>query len=223
MKKIVILLVFIFLITGCRVKYNLSLNEDLTIDETAMLTGTDEFFNVYYKTTRKNVLKSFIEIYQDILTQNNYQFELKEDDIPYVLVTKKYSNVSEYAQDSILFNDYFDEVKVTEDGNIKKIETVGFHPNEPDNPDRFNVKELEIAIKCAYNVKNHNATKVDKLSNTYYYDLNENNNHILLEYDSSSNFNPNSDLIRIIIICAAIIIVLWITVIYLNKKNKRNN
>ena len=29
MKKIVILLVFIFLITGCRVKYNLSLNSDI--------------------------------------------------------------------------------------------------------------------------------------------------------------------------------------------------
>ena len=71
MKKIVLLLVIVFLITGCSVKYNITINEDLTLVEEAKLTGTDDFFANYYKTTRKNVLKSIVEVYEDYLNENN--------------------------------------------------------------------------------------------------------------------------------------------------------
>ena len=221
MKKIV-LLFFIFIITGCSVKYDLIINEDLTITETASLTGTSEFFDNYYKTTKKNVLKSLLDIYQDILVENKYEYELKEDNaIPYVLVSKKYNNANEYTEESILFNDYFDDVKYSEDGNIKRIETIGFKPNELDNPDRFNVKLLIISIKCPYEVINHTAIDVDSSTNTFYYELDSEHDKILIEYDTSQRFNPNKDLVRTIIICILVIIAAWITVVYLNKKNNK--
>lgn len=223
MKKIIMLILGLFLLTGCAVKYNLVINDDLSIVEEAKLTGTDNFFANYYKTTRTNVLKDNIEIYQDILDENNYQYELKEDTVPYVLVTRKYNDALDYVNNSKLFNDYFDEVKYTEDGDIKKIETIGFHENDIDNPERFIVSELEITIKCPFEVKNHNAQKVDENNNVYYYTLNNENNKILLEYDVSKKYNPNAEIIRIIIICILIIIACWITVIVLNKKSKKNN
>lgn len=223
MKKIVILFIAIFLLTGCAVKYNLVINDDLTVVEEAKLTGTDEFFHNYYKTTKKNVLKSFIDMYNVTLEENNYKYEIIDDEIPYVLVTKKYNSVDEYVKNTILFNGYFDEVKYTEDGNIKKIETIGYNPNEADNQDRFNVKQLEIAITCAYKVKNHNAANVDKITNTYFYKLDEENSKILLEYDASSKFNPNENLVRTLIICAIIIVVIWLLVYYSDKKNNKNN
>ncbi len=222
MKKIVILIIMLFLVTGCAVKYNVTINEDLSIIEEAKLTGTTDFFANYYKTTKTNVLKSFIEIYQDILDENNYQYELKEEETPYVLVNRKYDTINNYINGSILFNEYFDEIKYTEDGKIKKLETIGFRPNDPDNADRFNVKSLEIYITCPYDVKNHNAKKVDKQTNTFYYELNEENNKILFEFDSESKFNPNADLIMIIIIGVLIIVGCWIVLIYLNKKNNKN-
>jgi len=221
MKKIFMLFILMFLLTGCSVKYNIIINEDLTLTENAKLTGTSDFFANYYKTTKKNVLKSFIDIYKDILDENNYQYELKEDEVPYIEVNKKYDNVKNYVEKSILFNDYFEKVNYSENGNIKKIETVGFNNNEPDNPDRFDVKELEITIKCPYVVKNHNAKMVDRITNTYYYELNDDNNKILIEYDVSRKYNSNSDLINIIVICILIIIVLWMIVIYVNKKNNK--
>lgn len=222
MKKIVILIIMLFLVTGCAVKYNVTINEDLSIIEEAKLTGTTDFFANYYKTTKTNVLKSFIEIYQDILDENNYQYELKEEETPYVLVNRKYDTINNYINGSILFNEYFDEIKYTEDGKIKKLETIGFRPNDPDNADRFNVKSLEIYITCPYEVKNHNAKKVDKQTNTFYYELNEENNKILFEFDSESKFNPNADLIMIIIIGVLVIVGCWIVLIYLNKKNNKN-
>ena len=222
MKKIVILIIMLFLVTGCAVKYDVTINEDLSIVEEAKLTGTTDFFANYYKTTKTNVLKSFIEIYQDILDEKNYQYELKEEETPYVLVNKKYNTINEYIDSSILFNEYFDEIKYTEDGKIKRLETIGFRPNDPDNSERFNVKSLEITITCPYKVKNHNAKKFDKQTNTFYYELNEENNKIIFEFDSESKFNPNEDLIMIIIIGALIIVGCWIVLIYLNKKNNKN-
>lgn len=221
MKRIIVLLFFIFIITGCSVNYNIIINEDLTLEEDAKLTGTSEFFDNYYKTTKKNVLKSLLEIYQDILVENKYEYELIDDEIPYVLVSKKYNNVKEYTESSILFNDYFDDVKYIEDGNIKRIETIGFKPNEPDNPDRFDIKALKISIKCPYEVINHTAIDVDSSINTFYYELDSEHDKILIEYDTSQKFNPNKDLVRTIVICILAIIATWVTVVYLDKKNNK--
>lgn len=221
MKKILFLIIALLLITGCSVNYNLTINEDLTILEEASLTGTDDFFANYYKTTKKNVIKDSLELYKDILKTNGYNYEFIENDTPYVKVNKKYNNIGSYTKESILFNNYFDEVKYTEDGNLKKIETVGFNENNPDDPNRFYVRKLSISITCPYKVKNHNARNVNKKTNTYYYELNSNSSKILLEFDSSKKFNPNSDTILIIIICILVIIGAWVTIYILNKKKNK--
>ena len=220
MKKIVFLVLSIILITGCSVQYNLEINNDLSIVEEAKLTGTDSFFSNYYKTTKKNVIKSQLELYHKFLDEKGYTYELVESSIPYVNVSKKYDNIDSFTKNSILFNDYFDEVKYTKDGNINKIETIGFNPNNSDNPERFDVKELEITITCPYKVTSHNAKSVSEKTNTYHYELNENNNKILLEFDSSKKFNPYERTIWLIFVFIAIIIISWVMVYILNKKKK---
>ena len=221
MKKVLFLILSLILITGCSVKYDLVINDDLSIIEEAKLTGTNDFFANYYKTTRKNVLNNLLEGYQDILIEKNYTYKLVEDTVPYVNVSKKYSNIDDFTKNSILFNDYFDEVKYTSLGNVKKLETIGFNENNPDNPERFDVKELEISITCPYKVKNHNAKNVNEKTNTYYYELNEDSGYkILLEFDSSKKFNPYEKMIIMILVCLAVIIVSWVTIYILNKKKK---
>ena len=219
MKKIVLLIIGIFLLTGCSVRYHLEINEDLSLQEEIKMTGTSEFFSNYYKTTKKNVLKSILDTQEETLKEKNYEYKLVEDNVPYVLAKKKYASVSEFTKESVFFNDYFDEVNYTENGNIKKLETEGFNENNPDNPERFDVKELELSIKCNYKVKNHNAKKVDKKTNTYYFDLFE-SKKILLEYDTSKKFNPNEDMYIVIIFLGIVVISSWIAVIILNKKKK---
>ena len=221
MKKIVVLIIFVLMLTGCSVKYNLVINEDLSIQEEAKLTGTDEFFQNYYKTTRTSVLKSNLEVYKDILDESSYEYEVKEESYPYVLTTNTYSNVNEYINNSKLFNDYFDEIKYTEDGDIKKIETVGFNENNPDDPNRFNVKDLTIAITCPFEVTDHNATEIDKNTNTYYFKLGEKGEtKILFEYDVSKKYSVENNLLRTLIICLVAIVGVWISVAILNKNDK---
>ena len=198
------------ILTGCSVKYNIVINEDLTINEEARLTAT-----------KKNVIKSFLNQYKDILDQNKYNYELVEQEIPYVKVYKKYNDINSYINESILFNDYFDEIKYTSDGNHKKIETIGFNENNSYDPNRFDVKELTISITCPFKVSNHNAKRVDKKTNTYYYELNSDNSKILLEFNSGKKYNRYEDIIIIILICLAIIACSWIVIYILNRKKNK--
>lgn len=226
MKKTILLIIALFLLTGCSAKYNASINEDLSIIEEAKLTGTESFFANFYKTTKKHVLEDFIDIYKNILDEKKYQYEIVTDKTktPYVLVNKKYNTINEYIDNSMLFNGYFDKIKYTENGNIKKIETVGYHENDINDPERFDVKELEISITCAYKVKNHNAKEVNKKTNTYYYELNKKNGYkILLEFDASKKFNPSDEILNTILICLGIIVLAWLLILILNKRKKIKN
>ena len=216
------LCLFLLLITGCSVKYNLAINEDLSITEESIIEGSDDLYNTYYKTTKKNILKSLLDIYKTDLDDNNYTYELTEGISPYVTITRKYDSVGEYLNNSKMFNGYFDDIKYTENGNYKRIETIGFNKNESDNQDRFYVEKLTISIKCPYVVTNHNAKNVDKQTNTYYYELSEDSElKVLLEYDISQKYNPNGDIIWIIIISIAIIAIIWFIVFILNKNQKK--
>ncbi len=221
MKKIAILIIALFLVTGCSVKYNVIINEDLSVSEEAKLEGTEDLYKIYYKTTKKHVLENILNLYKATLEENSYQYELVEDKEPYVIVNKKYDSIKDYIDNSKLFNDYFDEIKYTENKNIRRIETIGYNENDVDNPDRFVVEKLKIAITSSYIVKNHNAKDVNKNTNTYYYELDNENDKILLEYDISKKFDPKMDLIKKITIALIIVVIIWIAVIILTKKNKK--
>ena len=222
MRKIIVLITLALLLTGCSVKYNLVINDNLSVTEDVKLTGTQEFFNNYYKTTKTNVLQSNLDIYKDILDENNYKYELIKENTPYIHLNRTYDNFNSFINGSKLFNGYFDEIKYLENGNIRKIETIGFNENDPDNPERFNVKELVISIKCPFEVNEHNAFEIDKSTNTYYFELSEENDHkIMLEYDISKKFNPNKDLIKKLIICFIAIILIWVSIIIIDKKNNK--
>ena len=49
MKKILLLIGFVLMMTGCKVEYNLIILEDLKIEESVNMTASEEIFNNYYK------------------------------------------------------------------------------------------------------------------------------------------------------------------------------
>lgn len=221
MKKIVILAFIIFALTGCGVRYNIEIKNDLSVMEEANLFGTESFYKTYYKTTKYSVLDSFLDNYKDILKNNNYTYELVDNINPYVNVKKNYDSIESYINNSILFNDYFEKINYTKNGKIAKIETEGFNINDPDNPDRFYVRDLKIAIKCNFKVTNTNATNYDKKNNIYYFEMNEDTKDfkILLEFNTASKFIMNQDIYILMIVMALIVIASWVAVFVLKKKN----
>ena len=219
MKRIVILLLLL-VVTGCSVNYKVNINEDFSIVEEADIRGNEDFYQPFYKTTKVNVLKEILDDYKETLVEYKYDYELIEDYNPSIVIKKEYNDIASYLNSSLLFNDYFEKINYTKEGNIVKIETEGFNPNEEDNPDRFYVRHLDISITSAYKVINSNASKIDKKSNTYHFEMDENTDDfkIFLEIDTSSKFNPNLEIYVMILGGFILVIVSWIFV-YKNRKN----
>ena len=180
MKKNIFLLLILFLLTGCTCNYNVSVNKDLTIDEEITIYGTSKLYSAYYKTNKVDVLKENLDHYVEELKENNYEYSLYEEDNPYIVIKKKYQNMEEYLNNSKFFNDYFDEISYNKDGNIVKLETVGFNPNEEDNPDRFYVENALINVKLGYEVVDTNMELIDELNNRKVYRVVQMNKKIFI-------------------------------------------
>ena len=82
MKKIFLLIPLILLITGCRVKSNITINKDLTVKETINMTETSEYFNNRYKELPLTVIKSLLTSgkREETLIQNGYKYEFYIDE-----------------------------------------------------------------------------------------------------------------------------------------------
>lgn len=218
MKKILFLACLLLLLTGCTAKYDIKINEDLSVNESIYMYGDEELFDTYYKTTRVNVLKELLEPYEDLLKENKYQYEVNQDG--YIYIFRKYDNIKECIDNSILFNDYFEKINYTKNGDKIKIETEGFHPNSTDDPERFYVDDLTISITSSYKVTNNNATSINDDTNTYSFNLKGDMDDfkVMFEMDTTSKFNPNMKMYITIGVTVLIIIGAWITVLVLNKK-----
>lgn len=221
MKRILALLGCLIL-TGCSVEYNIKIDDDLKVVESTVVEGDEELYESSYRTSRNKVLEEFLDIYGGTLEQNNYQYELVKGENPYIKINRKYNNIGDYIDGSKLFNGYFDKIDYKVDNKIIKIETIGFNYSITDDPERFYIDDLDIAIQLPYVVINHNASTVDKKNNIYHYIMNDKMEDfkILLEFDSSRKFNPNGNIFIKILISIGIIVLTWIIVYYLNKQKR---
>lgn len=220
MKKFVIL-VIICLLTGCSVNYQVTIDRDLSVLEEANIKADDELYKDYYRTTKYNILDSLLKYHENNLKEKDYNYEVIESNNPYVVVSKKYNNIKEYLDNSLLFNDYFDKINYTKEGNIVKIETEGFNPNLRDNPSRFYIDNLDIMITPEFKVINSNATKIDEKTNTYHFMIKNDtiDFKILIEFDTGKGFVTNLN-VKIFLILATLAVIIFWTVFFINKKKK---
>ena len=132
------------------------------------MSGTDEFFDSFYKSSRINVVKMFLdEGRRELLNNNGYQYEIIESDTPYVVANRNYNSLKKFADNTIFLEQYFESLEVIEQDGVVAIETKDFIPISPDSIERYGIKTTTIKIKSSYEVMEHNATSYDKKTNTY--------------------------------------------------------
>jgi len=223
-KKILLLIILILLTGGCKVEYNLMVSEDLKIIETVNMTGTKSLFDIYYKSSKLNVVKMLLDDDKDTLDENNYNYKIVEETTPYVLADKEYSDMKSFANNSIFYKQYFEKLECEEKDGIITLKTSGFKPNDPDDPSRYDVRKLAISITSKYKVIDSNASRVDKKTNTYYWNIDNNTTdfELMLSYDSDVKFNPYINTYIMIIVSILIIIITWGLIWYFDQKEKKN-
>ena len=229
LKKITILMILL-LLTGCaKVEYKLNISKKINVTEELFITGTDEYFKLFYMNLPKTIVE---ETYNseniELLKSNGYftQIVYNRGRYPEVNIRKKYNNLDEYATKTLFKGQAFEDVLVKTNDNLVTIKTEKFIPYIEDQTDSgFPISNLSINIKLPFVVTKSNADKVDKSTNTYTWKIDEKteNKEINITFDKNKIYIYNISWYISLVIIIILAIIATIYIIKTIKKNKKNN
>ncbi len=227
MKKVIILLLLVFLITGCDVRTNITINKDLVVKEEVRMTGTSDFFATYYKNLPITVVNDMLNTAnrKEILTNNGYKYEINQDErYPAVIATKSYSSIKEFTEKTIFKEQYFTNFETSTKDNLVTINANGFKKYDQ-NPEYYAIDKCSIRIKVPFIVTESNADSYDAKTNTYIWniELETKDKEIKITFDKNKIYVYNLVMYISIIVLIILGIILGIVIKKLVLKSKKNN
>lgn len=201
MKKILYLIIILLTISGCTARYQLKINEDLTVEEVIVGLEDDSFYDNYYNSKKSRVVDFVMATKIDYLKSENYKIEKKYEDLLYgATVSKTYNSLDEYSKNSIAYKQLYNSLVINKDNDIIEISLSEKLPKNGQSNDRYVIDEGKIEIIVPFKVVEHNADEYDKDTNKYIWNVNSSNDkNIYIKFDSSKKDNKNNyDIIFVI-------------------------
>ena len=229
MKRIKIFVFFclIFILTGCSVEYNLTINEDDTISEKVVASENTNRMESSTRLKGKQAVNYLFNMFKR--DNENITISSKETgNITYATATNSLKNLDEYSQK--FTSDVFKTVDIEKkDGII----TIVFNQSEKlggDSSKELIYDDIKVNISIPYKVLENNADVVK--GNTYTWNIKKDGKlkNIKISYDDKSKYdsinlkindktyNINYGLLVIGVIILSILIIIFI-VYFKNKKN----
>lgn len=207
-KNIILVIVIILLCCGCTADYTVSINEDLSVNESMTALEDEEFFKQYDKSSVQRVIGFLLKPNLDYLNSNGFKItQLFNSNTAGVKIENSYKSIDDYKKISKIIDQFADEFEYTVDGNKVTIKIVGkFNADEQDQEvDKYLVENGKINIKLPHKVYEHNADSVDKDKGIYTWNIKEAGveREILLVFDK----NIRKDLIYYIVIGGIIVVI----------------
>lgn len=237
MKKIFIFIT-LFLLTGCSNQYKLTINEDLSINEEIRMVAEDDYFFDMDYTEAKKVLDMEMGMKDK---EKIYSYSLQEDNGYIVNLNRKFSNYQEYLEKSKLYKRVYENLNIVQNDNIIVINSIGDAnlkdfvsyyekdtEEEKDGVATLFTYDCYFSIKLPFDVVNHNADKVDKKNNIYYWIIENDttNKEVNISFDINKEYISVQKIVSdnyTIFIIVAIIIVIALTTNKIIKKGRKNN
>jgi len=233
MKKLVIILLVIFL-TGCNVKYDLTITDKEEIKENfKVYVDNEEILKEY------NSVDEYLDYYSSFYIENQgkqtYDIKTRESNPQsYFDVKNTYKNLDEYITSST-FLTMFNNALIDRTGNYVSFTTsinTFLQSIRNDNlvSEHDADKSFEIRVKFYNEVTSSNADYIDKKNNIYVWNVNKNTTKDYMyfkigpkvKYDIVIKDYIQTNLTTIIIIGACIILLAG-TGGYIYIKSKKNN
>lgn len=214
MKKIkyILLILIVFILTGCSGDYNLTFNKDLSINEELNIL-IDNNDNTYERTL--DLLKK-AEIDPD-----KYEIMIDKDKVK-IVYKETYTSFENYYLNSKLYRSLFENIEYEKDNTGMSINTKSrFKLNDKNNQSIINAYDIDnfkINLSIPFNVTENNADSIK--DNTYTWNLNNSDTYkeINLKYDYRNDRVPSIVLISTIVIIS-VGIILYI-IIYLSRNRR---
>ncbi len=227
-KKIFLLILVTILLSGCSVKYNLYINEDLSVNETVVAY---EEINLFKVKTGQNAKVAANSLFQaNKIKDKEYTFTTIEDDnIVESTASISFDSLEEYR--NYFKTDLIKEVNITEKDNIVTLEYEQDVKLTDESSKSLPYESIEIRIYVPYMVTETNAERVE--GKTYIWTIKKEQDlkDIKISFnksetDTSKKFNFGLFEVNIkysVIMISGIITVglLIVLIVYIN--NKKNN
>lgn len=234
MKNIILLLV-IFILSGCAVEANININYDSTVDE-AIKIAFSNFLAVNYDSPEEYA-KSYLDYYNSAINYRDYEYIISENsNESYVSFRKKNENICDSIKYSLFSQYLYETIECQEDEYYVVIQSSGDQLiSKPQNQKVFNVEDVVLNIKLPISAEENNADYVRDYTYTWNYDeetpINKNiylkinktaleQNKLRIEKEQSQNKTNN--IFKIIIGIIVFVIVIIFAGFTLYKKYKNN-
>lgn len=192
-KKLLLLIIFIicFITTGCSVKYEIYIKDDLSVVEA--VTGTESKSKIYTSLHYENMgefVNGLVESsgYKDLGAE--VKTEGSTDDYSgYVKTT--YKTIEDYVKTSPAITELFDEIVVNETSNNINFKSKGFYPLNEITSSRTVIDDLEIKVISHYGITGlKNAScKIKDGYNVCTFNINKNAENYSLDFNINKSFN----------------------------------
>ncbi len=218
-KKLILIMLMMLFLSGCTVKYNLTIDEKGKVTEKATAMQDSSFFEEYENSSIGRVVGFLIEPYADKLNENNYNTEaIVLTNEGGADISKEYSDVSEYASNTILVSQFADKVNYSLDGSNVTLSVKGKISASEQDQEVIPIDSTDVVIALPFKVSDNNADEV--INNKYIW-------HLKAGEEREIKITYNKDKIAkdinypVIFLVIGIIIVIVIAGFYVyNIKNK---
>ena len=227
--KIILLILVMLLFSGCSVKYNLYINEDLTVNEEVTAT---EMSNELKTMTGQDPKVAANSIY------NYYKIDGVKYSVSTVSDTSKTTGTASTSFNSLEdYEDYFKsdiikEVNITKKGSLITLEYKQDVPLNDYDSQSLVYDDIEVNIEVPFKVTKHNADDVD--GNTYTWNIKKDGKLKKIKITFNKDQTDISKKINLfgflevnvkysVLFAIGIALVLLIIVLIVYRQNKINN
>lgn len=211
--KILILLIILFLMTGCQAEYNLTIDNDTYTESINMTVDNDDTYNI-----------------QNLKENNQYISSSSTNGLIYEkTIEENYDNTIFNYKHSFSFDEFrgtlngkcFNKINLTESDGIYSLyasDFICYGEHEQ------TAESYKINIKTNYNVINNNADEVN--NNVYTWMIDKNNysgKTINFQYSKQEVEIPVSKNVSPYLISAIVSVLIFISFIFMNKYKNNNN
>ena len=209
--RIVILLLTVFILTGCSGTYTLNINEDLSIKEELDVKIKNKTFEESEKIFTENDID-----------KDKYKIVSVDDGVK-IQYNETYESIEDYILNSKLYRLLFNDIQYNKDGKNLEVTTNGVFDLSNNNStfvvNNYDISLLQINLNTPYKVTKNNADTFDKELIAWTLDSSTKSKNISFVLDYNRKDNSYSQIIVLVIISLIIIgSLIYVFYEYINKR-----
>ena len=230
MKRIkkILLLFLIILLSGCSVEYDLTINDDSSINEKVV---AKEVTNRMEANTGINEEQSVSYLY-DMFNRNNLNTKISttnEENLTISTVTGSHKSIDKYVEN--FTSDIFEAANLSKKGNIVTLSFNQSKKISSTSAKSLIYDDITVNITLPFKVIDHNADYYDRETYTWEIKKDEDLRKIEIKYDQSDLKNSKSigigkykfNVRYSFIAIGVILFIILVIILFVYHNNKKNN